>query len=112
MKKHIESKLINYRKAIKRLQREYREKTKTNIKLMKRIMELKERIKCYCFDPKVNNNRCVSYNRIAEDYEKDLRKLNSIKNECEKILKDAVTQPISKILLAHRILDIIKGENK
>ncbi len=34
--------------------------------------QLKERIKCNCFDPKSNNNRCISYNRIAEDYERDL----------------------------------------
>lgn len=108
MSKYTESILIDNRKTIKRLQKECKEKTDMNIKLMKRIMELKERIKCYCFDPKSNNNRCISYNRMAEDYEKDLKKLSSIKNECEKILKDATTQSISKVCLAHRILDIIR----
>ena len=46
--------------------------------------ELKERIKCNCFDPKSNNNRCISYNRIAEDYERDLKRLENKIAECEK----------------------------
>lgn len=41
-------------------------------------LELKERLSCNCFDPKSNNNRCVSYNRIAEDYERDLKRLNTL----------------------------------
>lgn len=47
--------------------------------------ELKERIKCNCFDPKSNNNRCISYNRIAEDYERDLKHLKNKIAECEKL---------------------------
>ena len=47
--------------------------------------ELKERIKCNCFDPKSNNNRCISYNRIAEDYERDLKRLENKIAECEKL---------------------------
>ena len=43
--------------------------------------ELKERLNCNCFDPKNNNNRCISYNRIAEDYERDLRQLDQLKAE-------------------------------
>lgn len=46
--------------------------------------ELKERIKCNCFGPKSNNNRCISYNRIAEDYERDLKRLENKIAECEK----------------------------
>lgn len=46
--------------------------------------ELKERLKCNCFDPKSNNNRCISYNRIAEDYKRDLRHLENKIAECEK----------------------------
>lgn len=45
--------------------------------------ELKGRIKCNCFDPKSNNNRCASYNRITEDYERDLRNLKNKIDECE-----------------------------
>ena len=41
--------------------------------------ELKERLNCNCFDPKNNNNRCISYNRIAEDYERVLKQLESTK---------------------------------
>lgn len=36
--------------------------------------ELKGRLNTICFDPRTNNNRCISYNRMAEDYEKDLKK--------------------------------------
>lgn len=49
--------------------------------------ELKERIKCNCFDPKSNNNRCISYNRIVEDYKRDLKRLENKIAECEE-LKD------------------------
>lgn len=45
--------------------------------------ELKERLNCNCFDPKNNNNRCISYNRIAEDYERDLRQLDQLKEQLE-----------------------------
>lgn len=37
--------------------------------------ELRGRLNTTCFDPRANNNRCISYNRMAEDYEKDLKKL-------------------------------------
>ena len=43
--------------------------------------ELRERINCRCFDPKSNNNRCISYNRITEDYERDLKQLDQLKAE-------------------------------
>lgn len=33
--------------------------------------ELKGRLNTICFDPRTNNNRCISYNRMAKDYEKD-----------------------------------------
>ena len=46
--------------------------------------ELKQRLECNCFDPKSNNNRCISYNRIAEDYERDLKRLENKIAECEK----------------------------
>lgn len=32
--------------------------------------ELKGRLNTICFDPRANNNRCISYNRMAEDYAK------------------------------------------
>ena len=41
--------------------------------------ELKSRLNCRCFDPSINNNRCISYNRIAEDYERDLKQLDQLK---------------------------------
>ena len=49
--------------------------------------ELKERLNCNCFDPKNNNNRCISYNRIAEDYERDLKQLDQLKVKNEKMSK-------------------------
>lgn len=52
--------------------------------------ELKGRLNTICFDSKTNNNRCISYNRMAEDYEKDLKKINNYKqtlNEIENFLK-------------------------
>ena len=52
--------------------------------------KLKEQINCKCFDPKNNNNRCISYNRIAEDYEKDLKQLNKLELE----LKDMTIRKI------------------
>ena len=45
--------------------------------------ELKSRLNCRCFDPSINNNRCISYNRIAEDYERDLKQLDQLKVELE-----------------------------
>ena len=50
--------------------------------------ELKERLNSRCFDPKNNNNRCISYNRIAEDYERDLKQLDRLKAENEEYKKD------------------------
>ena len=44
-------------------------------------MVKKEENKCY--DPKRNNGRCISYNRIAEDYERDLLKLKKINELCK-----------------------------
>lgn len=32
--------------------------------------ELRGRLNTICFDPRANNNRCISYNRMAEDYAK------------------------------------------
>ena len=49
--------------------------------------ELKERLKSRCFDPKSNNNRCISYNRIAEDYERDLKELDQLKAKNEELKK-------------------------
>lgn len=46
---------------------------------------LKEQINCKCFDPNSNNNRCISYNRIAEDYGRDLKKLDKLKSENEEL---------------------------
>lgn len=45
--------------------------------------ELKERLNCNCFDSKNNNNRCISYNRMAEDYERDLKQLDQLKRQHE-----------------------------
>ena len=59
--------------------------------LEKENEELKEQINCRCFDPKNNNNRCISYNRIAEDYERDLKQLNQLKEDNEE-LKNAYTR--------------------
>lgn len=84
--------------------------------------ELKERIKCNCFDPKSNNNRCISYNRIAEDYEKDLKHLKNKIAECEKYeqLFDELDKRVSNcieiydcIIVSKIVKDIIikaKGE--
>lgn len=44
-------------------------------------MANKEENKCY--DPKRNNGRCISYNRMAEDYERDLLRLKKINNLCK-----------------------------
>lgn len=41
--------------------------------------ELRGRLNTICFDSRANNNRCISYNRMAEDYEKDLKKLAKYK---------------------------------
>lgn len=49
--------------------------------------ELKERVKTKCFDPKNKNNRCISYNRISQDYEIDLMRLNKYKQALEDIEK-------------------------
>lgn len=53
--------------------------------------KLKEQINCKCFDPKNNNNRCISYNRITEDYERDLKQLNQLKEDHEEF-KNAYTR--------------------
>ena len=45
---------------------------------------MKSRLNCRCFDPLINNNRCISYNRIAEDYERDLKQLDQLKAENDK----------------------------
>lgn len=50
--------------------------------------ELKERLNSQCFDPKSNNNRCISYNRIAKDYERDLKQLNQLKAENDGLKDD------------------------
>lgn len=50
--------------------------------------ELKRRLQCNCFDPKSNNNRCISYNRIAKDYERDLKRLENKTAECEELKKE------------------------
>lgn len=47
--------------------------------------ELKELLNSKCFDTKSNNNRCISYNRIAEDYKKDLKQLDQLKAEKEEL---------------------------
>lgn len=52
--------------------------------------ELKSRLNCRCFDPSINNNRCISYNRIAEDYERDLKQLDQLKAE-NKRYKEEIT---------------------
>lgn len=44
----------------------------------KECEELKERLNTICYDPKNNNCRCISYNRIAADYEADLIKLRKV----------------------------------
>lgn len=47
--------------------------------------ELKERINTRCFDTRKNNNRCISYNRMAEDYEKDLKRIDKYKQALDEI---------------------------
>jgi hypothetical protein len=47
----------------------------------KECEELKERLNTTCFDPKNNNCRCISYNRIAEDYKADLIKLRKVNSK-------------------------------
>ena len=73
-------------------------KCRATIKLQKQLDQLeteneklKEQINCRCFDPKNNNNRCISYNGIAEDYERDLKQLNQLKEDNEE-LKNAYTK--------------------
>lgn len=66
--------------------------------------ELKERLNTTCFDPKNNNCRCISYNRIAEDYQADLiklRKVNSKNMELE-----------AHLLLVQNMYDSIYREKK
>ena len=88
--------------------------------------ELKQRLKCNCFDAKSNNNRCISYNRIAEDYERDLKHLenkitesekyeqalNEIAAHYQKVMKNITTYDASydaniSIEALHNISDII-----
>lgn len=57
--------------------------------------ELKERLNCNCFDPKNNNNRCISYNRIAEDYERDLKQLDQLKSEYEELRQFLAKEPLA-----------------
>ncbi len=47
----------------------------------KECEELKERLNTTCFDPKNNNCRCISYNRIAADYKADLIELRKVKKK-------------------------------
>lgn len=47
----------------------------------KECEELKERLNTTCFDPKNNNCRCISYNRMAADYEADLIKLRKVNSK-------------------------------
>lgn len=74
-------------------------KCRATIKLQKQLDQLeteneklKEQINCRCFDPKNNNNRCISYNRIAEDYERDLKQLNQLKEDNEELKKQLQAQ--------------------
>ena len=73
-------------------------KCRATIKLQQQLNQLeteneklKEQINCRCFDPKNNDDRCISYNRIAEDYERDLKQLNQLKEDNEE-LKNAYTR--------------------
>lgn len=92
MSNYNQSLIEDYRQTIERLQKECTEKTNAIIALGEHLKaktheyeELKERTKCNCFDPKSNNNRCISYNRIAEDYERDLKKLNKYKQALDTV---------------------------
>lgn len=70
----------------------------------KECEELKERLNTTCFDPKNNNCRCISYNRIAADYKADLiklRKVNSKNMELE-----------SHLLFVQNMYDSIYREKK
>lgn len=49
--------------------------------------ELRGRLNIICFDPRANNNHCISYNRMAEDYEKDKKKINKYKQALVEIEK-------------------------
>lgn len=51
----------------------------------KECEELKERLKCKCFDNESKQNRCTSYTRIAKDYEKDLVQLNKLNQVLQEI---------------------------
>ena len=44
---------------------------------------MNEQRKNKCCDPKRNNGRCISYNRMAEDYERDLLRLKKINELCK-----------------------------
>lgn len=62
--------------------------------LNKECEELRGRLNTICFDSRANNNRCISYNRMAEDYEKDLKKLT--KYETLFLKAREISQRISK----------------
>lgn len=38
-----------------------------------------------CYDPKRSNGRCISYNRMVEDYERDLLRLKKYKQALEDV---------------------------
>lgn len=64
--------------AVKKAEQKLREKEQE-------CEELKERINTRCFDPKNNNNRCISYNRISQDYKIDLMRLGKYKQTLDEI---------------------------
>ena len=76
--------------------------------------ELKERIKCNCFDSKSNNNRCISYNRIAEDYARDLKRLEKKTAECEELKSqlEAYSKMLDSTEFRVALTDVKTGERE
>lgn len=38
-----------------------------------------------CYDPRTNNGRCISYNNLARDYERDLALLKQLQKENKRL---------------------------
>lgn len=74
--------------------------------------ELKERLNSRCFDAKSNNNRCISYNRIAEDYERDLQQLDQLNAEKAKLEAQIEADTQYHVKEEYNLRNIIRNKEK
>lgn len=75
--------------------------------------ELQDVKSCYCYDPKRNNGRCSSYNRMAEDYERDLRnfelELGLEKDNVQELIELSISEKQQIYNLCKPIVDKTQG---